>query len=166
MTRRGRHLLFWLVLTCGVVADLFSKHFVFDFLSRRADGVYDVWPGVFMLSRHYNTGGPFSILSGRNSWLVVVTLLALAVIFYLYLRAVRQEKGLMLVTLSLLGAGALGNLFDRVDGGRVRDFLNFYLISYPVFNIADILITAGGGLLVIELLRRESGGQDAEASHS
>jgi signal peptidase II len=117
-----------------------------------------------MLSRHTNTGGPFSILGGHNSSLVVVTFLALIVIAYLYLSGARQGKTLALVGLSLIAAGALGNLADRLHGGEVRDFLNFTLINYPVFNVADVLIVAGAFVYGIELLRGDAKGPKAEAS--
>jgi signal peptidase II len=155
MTPRRGHLLFWLVVIGGLSADLASKHCVFEFLSH-ADGTCDLWPGVFMLSRHYNTGGPFSIFGGHNSILVAFTLAALTVIVYLYLTGVRQGRAPALVGLSLIAAGALGNLVDRVDGGRVRDFLNFYIINYPVFNVADILIVIGAAVYAVDLLHRDA----------
>jgi len=163
MTPRRGHLLFWLVVSGGLTVDLVSKHCVFEFLSH-TDGTYDVWPGVFMLSRHYNTGGPFSILGGHNSWLVAITVIALIVIVYLYMTLARQGKAAALVGLSLIAAGALGNLVDRVDVGRVRDFLNFYLINYPVFNVADILIVLGACVYGIELLRRDPKGREGDTS--
>jgi len=53
--------------------------------------------------------------------------------------------------------GIVGNLADRIMFGYVRDFLNFYIIGYdfPVFNIADIFIVIGVGILIISILRGE-----------
>ncbi len=166
MTRRGGHLLFWLVLTGGLSADLLSKHFVFRFLSGQTSGTHDVWPGVFMLSRHYNTGGPFSILSGQNFLLIAFTAVALLVILYLYATMAARGRRLGLISLSMIAAGALGNLVDRLGGGQVRDFLNFHIIRYPVFNVADVLITVGAVLLIIEFLRRETPRQRSEVGHA
>jgi len=157
MTRRAGHLLFSLVLTGGLTADLLSKHFVFKFLSVR--GPYDVWPGVFRLRAVSNRAGPFSLLrevNGSNWLLASVTVLALVIIFYFYLRSVRGQGGFSLVALSMIAAGALGNLVDRVHGGQVRDFLDVCIINYPVFNVADILITVGAGILIVQLFRGES----------
>jgi len=165
MTRRGGHLLFWLLLLSGLAVDLVSKHFVFKFLSGHTES-YDVWPGVFQLSRHYNTGGPFSLFRGHNSLLLAFTVIALLIIFYLYVGSVKRGKHLGLVALALIAAGALGNLVDRLDGGQVRDFLDFYIIHYPVFNVADILITVGAGLLVIELLRGDPSRRKSQVSHA
>jgi signal peptidase II len=83
---------------------------------------------------------------------------------YLYLSGVRQGKTPALVGLSLITAGALGNLADRLHGGEVRDFLNFYIIHYPVFNVADILIVAGAIVYGIEVLRGEPKTPKTEAS--
>jgi len=50
--------------------------------------------------------------------------------------------------LGCLIGGALGNLFDRFTRGRVTDFLDFTFINFPVFNVSDMLIDAGIGLLI------------------
>lgn len=153
ITRAKAHAIYWLTLLGGVAADLLSKHIVFNGLSDRAGGVYEVWPGVFRLSLRHNTGGPFSLLRGNNALLVVITVCALGVIVYLYLASARRGIRLAIVALALIAAGALGNLADRLSLGCVRDFLDFYLINYPVFNLADCLITVGAFLLIIELFR-------------
>jgi len=118
-----------------------------------------------MLSRHTNTGGPFSLFAGHNTLLIAFTVAALVFIFYLYVTATWPGRSLGLIALAMIAAGALGNLVDRVGSGRVRDFLNFYLIRYPVFNVADILITVGAGCLVIALLRQEPSVAKSEVGH-
>jgi signal peptidase II len=54
--------------------------------------------------------------------------------------------------LMLISAGAVGNLADRVFLGYVRDFIYFSLINFPVFNVADIYVTAGTVVLVLLVL--------------
>ena len=155
MTRRTGHLAYWLVLLCGVAADVVSKNVVFRFLSDSADRMYDVWPGVFRFSMHYNTGGPFSLFAGRhsNAWLIAVNLVALSVVVYLYLMSVKRGSLLGVLSLAMIAAGALGNLSDRMTVGCVRDFIDVYAINYPVFNVADMFVSVGAFLLIIELLR-------------
>ena len=153
-TRVKSHALFWAALSGGVAADLLSKHFVFRWLRELPDNVCDVWPGVFRLSLRMNTGGPFSLLRGHRHLLLTLAVIALGVVVYLYLGAARRGASLCLVSLALVAAGAVGNnLVDRFVFGYVRDFLDVRLINYPVFNVADILITVGAGLLIIDLLR-------------
>ena len=154
MTRRTGHMLFWLLLAGGLAADLVSKSLVFSFLLRTQGGKFEVWPGVFRLSLAFNTGGPFSVFMGHNWLLVGVTVVALLVILYLYVGSVTRGRLLAVIALALIAAGALGNLVDRVLYQEVRDFLDFHIINYPVFNVADVFITVGAVLLAVELLRR------------
>lgn len=158
MSRRGAHVLFWTLAAVGLATDLVSKSIVFRFLSGQAYDEYVVWPGFFKLTRCYNAGGPWSILGGHRALLIVVTCVALAIILYLYAVAVRDGKTRLVAALGLITPGAMGNLLDRVASGAVRDFLGFTIFGYeyPFFNFADILITVGMFLLIIELFRRES----------
>lgn len=141
----------------GLATDLVSKYVVFRFLSRleKTSFQYDVWSDVFRLSRHWNPGGPFSILQGHTWLLVTISVIALGIILYLYLAMANHGGKWGLVSLAMIAAGALGNLFDRLHFGDVRDFLDFCIINYPVFNVADVLITLGAALLIVELLRRD-----------
>ncbi len=164
ITRVKAHALFWGALSGGVAADLLSKHLVFERLRELPGYALDLWPGVFRLSLRMNSGGPFSFLRGHNGLLVAFALAALVVVVYLYLGAARRGMTLSLLALALVAAGAVGNLFDRLAFGWVRDFLDVYLINYPVFNAADILITVGAGLLVIDLLRGKRPAAAATAS--
>ena len=159
MTRRRGHLLFWLVLAGGLAGDLLSKHFVFRYLSGLKDTTkgqeLNVWPGVFRLTMRMNPGGPFSLFSGHTWWLAGVSIVALGVILYLYLSIVRRGETRGVLSLALIAAGDVGNLFDRLRFEKVRDFIEVTFMEYPVFNVADVLITVGAALLMIELLRRD-----------
>jgi signal peptidase II len=61
------------------------------------------------------------------------------------------------VALSLILAGALGNLYDRLNHGYVIDFIEVYFRDYrwPSFNIADSAITVGVGLLILQIFRKD-----------
>jgi signal peptidase II len=54
------------------------------------------------------------------------------------------------ISLGLILAGTVGNLFDRVVFGGVRDFLYFYLIEWPVFNVADCCLVIGALMLLVQ----------------
>lgn len=117
----------------------------------------EVIPGFFNLTRIHNRGvifGAFSNLdqpAGRII-LAVASLLALAVVFIFYLKTPVTEKMIKL-SFSLILAGALGNLLDRLSRGYVVDFLDFHIgrHHWPYFNLADSFITIGGLLLIIFL---------------
>ena len=100
-----------------------------------------------------NTGGAFGVFDSRTG---VLSAVAGAIVLVLILLAPKLGGGrLLAVSLALVMGGALGNLIDRVRVGYVIDYidLNFWpLVHWPVFNIADIAITVGAGLLIIATL--------------
>ena len=115
-------------------------------------------PNFFEIRYIRNTGAAFGIMqrlpdAWRLPFLVGVSMLAMALILYLFVKA---EKGRLIyqLSLALVFAGALGNLIDRIRFGDVRDFLylHVYGLSWPIFNLADSAISVGIVLLAWELL--------------
>ena len=99
-------------------------------------------PGFVELKYVQNTGGGWSVLSEHTWLLSLLTALIMAVVLALVLRrVVRHPLGLWSCTLVL--AGGLGNLIDRLRLGYVVDMFNFQFMNYPVFNVADICIVFG-----------------------
>jgi len=151
---------FWLPAVLGLAADLFSKHFVFAFLSQLpADAMhrqrYAIVEPWLVLQLERNTGGVFGVLRGRSYLFVALTLVALGAVVWM-LRKARPDQVLLPVALGLVAAGAVGNLVDRIWFGHVRDFIYVEVINWPAFNIADTCICVAAGLLVIEILRAEA----------
>ena len=108
-----------------------------------------VIPGVFHLTLVHNRGAAFGIL--RNQ-LIVFIAVSLAAIAYI-IAVIRRSPGrLQQAALSLVLAGAAGNLIDRVALGYVVDFLDFRV--WPVFNVADSAICTGAGLLVWAMISK------------
>lgn len=113
--------------------------------------------GWFDLVHVRNTGVAFSLLSSLdprwfNPILIVATALAaVAVLAYIYYL---PQRGPAPFGLGLILGGAIGNLFDRARLGYVVDFLDVYWRDYhwPAFNVADIGITAGVFLLILDLI--------------
>ena len=98
-----------------------------------------------------NRGAAFSILEDQIWFFILITLIAVTLLSYLIYRYGREDR-LLGYTLALILGGALGNLIDRVLAGEVVDFIDFAIINFPIFNIADIGITIGTGLLIIYIL--------------
>jgi signal peptidase II len=97
-----------------------------------------------------NRGIAFSLL-GSVSWLVPAAI-AVTLLFLLFYNRPRWTRGRVArPALALLAGGALGNLIDRLRVGAVIDYLD--LSVWPVFNLADVAVTAGAGLLLLTLLR-------------
>lgn len=95
-----------------------------------------------------NRGAAFSMLSGKVSFLTVVSV-AFCIAAVIYWIKKKPSHPLMRMSIALMFSGALGNAIDRAARGFVVDFIRVTFIDFPVFNIADIAITAGAALLVI-----------------
>lgn len=109
-----------------------------------------VIPGVFHLTYIRNPGAAFGLLPNRTSFFVVISLVVVALIL---LFAGRLSKGgpAYQIALGMMLGGALGNLWDRLHGGLVIDFLDFRV--WPVFNVADSSLVVGVLLFAYLVIR-------------
>ena len=116
-----------------------------------------------------NPGAAFGLLSESNAtyrlpFFIVISLLAVVVILYI-LRGVRDDHLMLVMSLSLIGTGAMGNFIDRIRFGHVVDFIVWqYTEQYrwPTFNVADAFISVGVALMFIEILRGRPEEDDTE----
>ncbi|MGF1568023.1 MAG: signal peptidase II [Nodosilinea sp.] len=150
MTLRNRF--FWIAAVLGLVLDQLTKLWVartFE-LTTPPDSL-PLWPGVFHFTYVTNSGAAFSLFSNNGEWLkwlsmgVSLGLMALGLWVYLPNRWEQVGYGLIL-------SGALGNGIDRLLAGEVIDFLDFRLIRFPIFNVADVCINIGIICLLIAAL--------------
>lgn len=113
-------------------------------------------PNFFSLYYLKNTGAAFSILGNQTIILILISLICLVVIKN-YIKRLKRVKNLTIISLGMMLGGILGNLFDRILYKSVIDYLSFEFFGYnfPVFNFADIGITVGAMLLVIDLILEE-----------
>jgi signal peptidase II len=105
--------------------------------------------GPVHLTLSHNEGVAFGIAGGSGAPLVVITLIALAVVLFLFSRS--PGRPLMWIATGFLSGGAVGNLVDRIRAGAVTDYIE--LPHWPPFNLADCAITVGVILLVFIYLR-------------
>jgi signal peptidase II len=117
-----------------------------------------VIPGFLDISHVQNTGVAFGIFSSNPSNLKQVllsgaSLIAVAVLFYLY-HQTNQTYRFMMVGFALLLGGAIGNLIDRVFMGKVVDFIDVYVgaMHWPAFNVADSAISVGIAILLYHII--------------
>jgi signal peptidase II len=103
-----------------------------------------------------NTGAAFSIFGNKTLFLIIISIVCLIVLKN-YIKKLKRVTNLTIISLGILIGGIIGNLFDRVLRQAVIDYLsfNFFGYSFPVFNLADIGITIGALLLIIDLLIEE-----------
>ncbi|WP_306575405.1 signal peptidase II [Oligella urethralis] len=146
----------WLVIAAVlIVLDQLSKwYFELNFQFAERLNILPFFDFILV----YNTGAAFSFLANHGGWqrwfFAALSLIASAVIIYLLRR--NPAKSLFNLALTLILAGALGNLVDRLLLGHVIDFLLFYWGDryFPAFNLADCFITVGAGLLILDELLR------------
>ena len=118
---------------------------------------FTVIPNFFDIHLTYNTGAAWSLLSNQVLFLSILSILAL--IALTILKQGMKESNLKTLSFTLVYAGILGNLGDRMIFHHVKDFLklNLFGYEYPVFNLADIFIVIGGILLAILFWREGEG---------
>ena len=112
-------------------------------------------PGVIGLQYAENRGIAFSLLSGAPWALGVVSLLIIAAAFFC-LRG-KKLQPLALTGLMMMLGGAAGNMVDRFVHGFVPDMIEVLFMNFAIFNVADMFLCIGCGLVIISLLRKDTG---------
>lgn len=107
---------------------------------------------VLHLTYVENRGAAFGMLSDRRWVFMVVSSIAI-VGLGIYLFGFCRENRWIKVSLAMIIGGGIGNMIDRVRLGYVVDFVDFRLIDFAVFNVADSFVTVGAGILIVFLLR-------------
>ena len=144
----GKNPYFWSVAIVALILDQVTKYIVATNFGEIGDTIplwegdtIPLWEGVFHLTYEENTGAAFGIFQG-GAWLFrwISLIVSLALVIYAWrdkLSVVEQ------LAYGFVLAGAFGNGIDRFIFGYVVDFLDFRLINFPIFNVADICINIG-----------------------
>ena len=111
---------------------------------------------IFNLTHVLNDGAGWSIFSGKTGFLIAITSVFLLVaVIYLFIN--KSKSKLLTASLSLIIAGGVGNLIDRIfRNGKVIDYIQAEFISFPVFNFADICVVFGAITLIIYIIFLEN----------
>ena len=129
-------------------ADQFTKYYI------SANFVYGesvpFLKGFIDLQFIENSGSAWGMLSG-NTWLLLTVTVVVMLVLITFLLKYGKRNKLLIWAVSLVISGGMGNLIDRIfRGGKVVDFLHFeFFPSFPIFNIADIAVVVGAGLLIL-----------------
>jgi signal peptidase II len=138
---------FLLVVTADQLTKLWVKSY------EEGEVIYRL--GFIRLTHVQNTGASFGIFKGHSFTLMIVDIvgivLLLAMAFYIYRRLPNLITMLNTIAFSLILAGTVGNLIDRIRLEHVTDFIDVGF--WPVFNIADSAVTIGAALIVFSLIR-------------
>lgn len=149
---------FVLTTILGLALDQITKVIAFDKLGDWPNG-YPFIPGWLTFRATINHGAVFGIGQGQRPLFIAISILAIVFIGYLFLTSGRQA--FYQIILGMLLAGVLGNMYDRVVYGYVRDMIYalpgktiFGREIFPwIFNVADSLLCVGVGLIILGLYR-------------
>ena len=132
------------VIVILVVIDQIIKFAVYDYL--RPQGSKMLVPGFIQLRYLENDGAMMGMMSGKTPLMTALAIVCMvAVLFVIYSGWLTSK--IDYASIVLIAAGGFGNIIDRVSLKYVVDFLDFRV--WPVFNIADICVCVGCGLLII-----------------
>ena len=145
----------WLVLAIvavTIIVDQLTKFLVVKYMTLGQS--ISVIDNFLCITSHRNEGAAWGILQGKMIFFYVVTLVVIGlVILWIRKLDIKKEK-LLVIALSLILGGALGNFIDRVMYQHVVDFINTYIFGYdfPIFNIADSALCIGVFLMAVDAI--------------
>ena len=142
-----------------LIIDLVTKYLIDNFLNLMETN--EIIANFFSITKVYNYGASWNILSGYRLLLIIITILILLALFYYETKFLVNKRNI--VAFSLLYSGIIGNLINRIIHGYVIDFLDFNIFGYdyPVFNFADIFIVCGIFLLGVAIVKKEDLNEDS-----
>ena len=148
----------------GIVAGIIAALIVLDQLVKSyvvqniALGEIKSWiPNLVSLTYLQNRGAAFSILQDQQLLFAVITLVVVVGAIW-YLHKHMEDSFWMVLGLTLIIAGGLGNFIDRVSQGFVVDMFHLDFINFAIFNVADSYLTVGVIVLLIAMLKEEMNG--------
>jgi signal peptidase II len=159
----SRFILFWAIALGGAAFDLATKSYIFERFGP-VGAAHPLIPDILELRLSHNPGALWGL--GRDfAWASLVfaalsLLAAVAICWWLFVKGAARDARYT-VALGLIMAGALGNCYDRLRFGYVRDFVHFHIdairFDCAIFNFADNMLVLGAVGLVLLALRPEPG---------
>lgn len=148
----------WLLIAALLVGvDRLTKFIVSSNMELQ-DSIHIIKFGdVEVLNIYYclNSGAAFSQLQGHKWFLIAITSAVILVLLFAMIFK-KVKRPVYVASVGLIISGGMGNLIDRIfNDGLVVDFIDFRLINFPIFNVADICAVCGAGLLFIAVLNDE-----------
>ncbi len=156
---RLKNPLFWIAALVSVICDRLSKWWILQ--NFELGESQPLWSGVFHFTFVTNKGAAFSLFAEQGEWLRWLSLGVSLGLIALGTWASRLPRSEQAGYGCILG-GALGNGIDRFFAGEVVDFLDFQLIQFPIFNVADIFINIGIIFLLLTFFVPASGRRKKE----
>ena len=117
---------------------------------------FPIMQDVLHLTYVENRGAAFGMLQNHRWVFMIVSTLLMAVILFVMFKYKKYLHPIMLTGLCFTVGGGVGNMIDRTIKGFVVDFIDFTLIDFAVFNVADAFICVGVGLIVLDVILKKS----------
>ena len=148
-------MLIWLMIMAGVIfLDQLTKWLTV--INLEFEETFPLIENVFHFTYVRNTGAAFSIFNEPDERWIFMSISSVAIVaLSIYLWFNRKKGALLCVALSFIIGGGIGNMIDRCLLKYVIDMLDFRLINFAVFNVADSFVCVGVGLFALAVLREE-----------
>lgn len=153
-------MIYTILIIIGIILDRFTKAYAISHFIENP-----VFTNFINFLYVENRGAAFGILQNKRIFFLVLTLVVVIYLLYYFIRNIKSNPKLLNISLSLIVSGALGNFYDRLFHGFVVDFIEFSFFSFPVFNVADILVTIGSVFLIIFIIFGKMDGEDNVSSN-
>ncbi len=144
------------IISLGIIFDQITKWLASEFLTKVE--TCPIIKGVIHLTYVENTGAAFGSFKDHR-WIFMVTSSVMIVGLAVYLYFGYAETKLCAAAVAMIISGGIGNMIDRLAFGFVVDFIDFRIINFAVFNVADSFVCVGAALLAIAMIqdiRREA----------
>lgn len=154
MNKKFKRLLICIIsIICLIIIDQYTKNLAVSYLKGN-DGI-NIIDGVLQLFYlpNGNTGAAFGMLRGQQwLFLIIAGVISALMLILIYNMPFDKKYRMLTVMMTLIIAGGIGNMLDRLRLNYVIDFIYFCLIDFPIFNVADIYVTVGTTLLVVLII--------------
>ena len=140
-------MIYAIIIIIGIILDRFTKIYAINnFVNNPKNGP------IINLTYLENRGAAFGILQDKRLFFIILTITIIAFLMVFFIKNINKNPLFLNIAISLIISGALGNFYDRLFHGYVVDFIEFSFVSFPIFNIADILVTTGCALILIYII--------------
>ncbi|MDR3242696.1 MAG: signal peptidase II [Clostridiales Family XIII bacterium] len=154
--------MYFIAIAAAVALDQMIKSAVRSHIAYSVNGqsAYPVIDGFFYITNYHNTGAAFNFMEDHTALLLVITAGVLASLLAFLILRRKTEHRLLLWGVSLIVAGGVGNMVDRVRWGYVLDYVHLYFFPF-IFNFADVAVCTGCGVVLLYLIlsERKDGGK-------
>ena len=140
-------MIYLIIIILGLLIDRLTKIYaVNNLMAKNIDGK------LFNLTYLENRGAAFGILQDKRMVFIILTSAIVIYLLYYFVKNIKTSPRILNISLAMIISGAIGNFYDRLIQGYVVDFIEFSFVKFPVFNVADILVTVGCALMIIYII--------------